>query len=1686
MESDQDSSPSFPSSPYNSSSSIKEREDIANDLQDRIKNLLKIQKRNEKLKQSVEEFKRKIEQYRTSFKDLQEQFKEIIQCINLPENSPLSTILEKIKNLQEIEAIFQEIKIIADFQNNGNKKNILLIIKEFAVLKKTISEMLGENKSVEELIDDVKKLKESKEMTEFSLKELGTNNFEFLIENQKESEQQQQQICSLLGIKCINNKKERHKNIKSAINDLKNKPSEIFNEIGQLISPNLTEKVESIHDIKRMINELKQKTDKLNKQNEKLTTESQSNKSSLNQLHFTSVDEVTSIISNVLSALNIKSPALIQSEIKKKIQEKEELDEKLNELQQKNRKIENEKNSLENSLNDKEEEINSLKSLLQTEKGNVKQKFDEFNEQVISLKSDIKDLQTKNEELLSNQKEITNDLQNANEELESTKKSLKKQIESNNELTQKVEDFENKNEILSSKLEKVKKEKNEIVSQFEQSKGENQELSIDIKEKEDQIKKIQKEFDDLKETFNLNKQKSVNLQKILNVNDSDHLGSQIQDLLSEISNLKNSNKELVKEKQNIAKILNVENENPISETIKDLLETQAEQKAENQDLTQKISAIASFLNIPDPQSATLATIQKTIRNLQKDLESEQNEKLKIKNENDSLNQKYEVLLDTQNEIQNSLNLKTFQSSNELIKAVSENEKLISNACEKLNVNRDDFLKKVSANDEIISELCKELNTDESSLIQVVKKQKNSIAKASNLLNVSGSSIEKVIEDNNDLMSKVCSTMNCSKEKVVEQVERNAQVLNDLLKQSNCEHVDQLSNEFSNLKKAAERSKQQLDDTMNKLNIKSTDKITSSLVDLQKEAEKASFLEEKTNEISSLMNIQNGNSIDDVKRSVQNLMSENKRLNDTFSRIQTIMNSSDILNSITLMSTVFKSIQKYLPKSTDLNEIPTIIGHYQSDSEAYNNIQKMFPSRDPLTEINTMQKELNEIYSIFNMKKFEDPVEIIKLNNDFTKSVIEVVNNSVSGRKNRVETLNSVNNQEIINSIEKAFDEQREIMNLLRTESPVDAVKKLIDKKREIGQIVNLNSDEEPTEIIQQVVGLKNDLSSLLDMNETSDILSTVQKQRQTSKDLFSILKIRDSDQLVSKARELAEIESLIKKLNPDEKDCKEAILKNEKEKKEMSDFVSKLLSLLKISTNSSANSSSSSISSHSSHSSSKSSKNSTYKQILKKVHKMAKISNEICQLLNCSESSLIEQISKMKNDLESINEMFNSEASDETKIVQSAQKEKQFLKSLKKAVDASKYSDILPKVNELQEKLNQSEMLKSRLNNILDISSNSQSSLEQKAEECRSKINQFIELISVMNCQEDEAKSIIINLLNNTNSSSIKDVPHYISSMRNTIEQLMQKIQNDNSILCEFLNDGENGNQFIDSQNIVQQTMNKFKRIIFTMEEKLNRYDNELNNHANFIKNTSNYHYPFDEIQSIYRSHEEQIKQLIQLLSSDNMKNDFSSTIQKVKQLKQQLKELKSELNKMQQRIEKREIEMSTILSACAAKSPEFAIDIINSMKRQISELIKENGELKTYQTVEESFKSFEKKEKQIFGAIGNKLNDINEVLQIILSTIDNGRCQKAEMKKLIETALLESIHLREILEGNEEKWMLFGSDKKGSRKSSLYDEIRSKKKEIIEQQKKAEKAEMTLNIQQQNQHHRQKFQKHQQPHTLL
>ncbi|KAK8838254.1 hypothetical protein M9Y10_035674 [Tritrichomonas musculus] len=1684
-----DSPPSFNGS-YDSASSIRERDETYNSLQDKLKVLLKIQKRNEKLKQYVEEAKKKSEQHLNYIKELQEQLNEIVSSLNLQPDSSLSSILDKIKTMNENEAIFLEISDIVDISNSTDKKSIISIIKEDTLFKRSISEILGKNKSTDELVNEIKQLKKSKLDADAALNELGTNNFEYLIENQKQAEKQQRQICTLLGVKSETERCLRHKSIISTIKDLKNKPSEILTDLGQLLSPNFTEKIEDPQDIKNMINELKQKV-------QKLSSELQNDKNGLSQFHFQSVDEVTTIISELLTMLNIKSPSMIQAEISKVFTENKELktsikstteelqkmksklktkeDEceenqtKISDFLEKYKKIESEKSSLQNSIKDKNDEIDSLKSLLQTEKGNIKLKFDELSEQISTLKSKNEELITNHNEKEMKNQELSTELEHLHEELESTKKSLKEQISLRDELSNQLEQTKSD---LSFQIKTANDEKDQQIEKH----------NYDIKEKDKQLKKLLEEFNDI--------------QKILKIQESDQIRPQILKILNEQEDLKQTNNYLSKERQNIAKILNISNENSISETISDLVETQAEQKAENQDLVQKIAAIASFLNIPESQTATLATIQKTIRNLQKDFETTQNEKTKLKSENDSLNQKYEVLLDTQNEIQKSLNSTTFKSSNELIKAVSDNENLISKSCQKLKVNKDELFDKIKLYDDIISELCQELNTDESNLVKLVGSQKKSIGKAAQILNTSGSSIEKAIEDNNELINNICQKMNCSREEIVDNIDKNNHLLKELQKITNCERVDQIPSEITTLQSDLEKSKQQMKEVMNKLHINSFDKSGSTLSSLQKEAEKASSYEKKTDEITSLLKIENGKSLDDVKHSIQNLMGENKRLNDTMSRIQTIMNSTDILNSITLMSTIFNSIQKMLPKNTDLHDIPTIIGHYQSDSESYKKIQQLFSSTDPISEIASMQKEMNEIYSIFDLKKFEDPIEIIQRNNKFVKTVFEIDNepqpsSSRSGRKSRnIDTnINSIDTNELINSVRKTYDEQREIMTLLNTDSALKGVKRLIDQREEISQLINLNPDEEATARIQKVVGLKNNLSNLLDVDEESDILSSIQKQKQTNKELFSILNVDDTKQLLSKATELANVERLLKKVCPEETDLKEVIHKIEKEKKLMLDIITKISSI--VNSGSSENSSpASSVSSHSSNSDK--SKSLNHKQIVKKVEKLAKIKNEICELLNCSENSILEQIRTMKDDLDSLNEIFNSEVngSGQSKLIQSAKNDKQILKSLVRAVDVSQYSEILPKVNsyqneieELHEKLDQTEKFKSKLNKIFETSQiNSPSSIEKKAEEFKTRSNQFIDLLSLLNCDEDEVKSMISDLLSITNCSSINDVLNFIDSLKEKVEKMSSKIQKDNTLLSEFLSDGDS----VNSDNLVQVTVSKMKHKNYSLQEKLLKFDKEMNKHANFIKNTSNIHYSIDEMASIFKAHEDQLKKMKSLFSSNGYSNGVQETFQKVEQMHHKLKETTNELSKSQQLISQKNFEISNILSACNVSSPEFVIDIVNSLKKQIVELNREVAELKTCKTVEESFRLLENKEKQDFAAIATKLNEINNLLHALLTLIETGKNQKAEMKKLIEGALLESINLRETLEANEEKWILFGSKKKIMRKSTISDEVRIKKKELVDKKRKADKAEATVYSQQKIQQNKSQQIQHKPPHTLL
>ncbi|OHT00616.1 hypothetical protein TRFO_32673 [Tritrichomonas foetus] len=1425
----------------------------------------------------------------------------------------------------------------------------------------------------------------------------------------------------------------------------------------------------------------------------------------LKETNCLSIDDITATISELMKMTKSQTPKMIKNLLTQVLDENNELNNKIHVKKE--------------EILDKNEEITQLKSLLNSEKGNVKLKFDEFEDKINNLKNELRKSQSANQELTTEREEI---------------EYKRKMLEKNNENFEKqIEIALNENKRLKSLIEQTNEEKRELVKKFEKSKQDNQQNIETINNLKNKESTLQNQYLEAQK-YELYKQKTEYLANLLNIENDSQIEPHIQQLLTENQNSKQIESDLKmkideyqNEIQSIRRILNIDNETSISESIHDLIETKKEASTDNQDLVQKLGAVADFLNIPNAKTASLVNIQKAIRSLQKQTENLQQENETLHTDNDKMVKRVEEAENNEKMIRKVFKVDNFDQSqsnkmNSLIDSIAENENIIQKACKNLEINKKDLLETIVNDQNIIStlctefgtnktdlvkkaifnqqivdnlcdefnvdkskifqnvindkktiiELCKELKTDKSELltsavankrivddlcndfnikkeelVEKIQSQKSSIVKAADILNTSGSQITDAIEESNRFISTVCKTLKCEKENAIDNIEENYQTLNKLMKISKKDNTEQLLEEYGRLI----NENKKFNEVKNSLNVKSTDEIDGVISEMKEKIhesqtnQKELFKILNIDENIQIGNLKNGlNHIESIKSSIKQLQTDKKNENEMMQEIKRLTNSENPVEAIhsivSSQKSAVKSLKKIFPNITNSDEIPDMITELEKINTQFKQIQKITSSENPIEEIQSMKDEMKNLQNILKLG----------------------------------------NNESVIETIKNKLDYEKEIQRILGTnDSPIEKIKEVFKQNDEISRVIGIskssnnidsNNISSITDSVKEMNSLKNNLSNLLKTKDTEEIYEKIQRQNQLNNSLISILKTNNSDEIIDKVNELTGIEKIIKKqmennFNETEnkfenEDMKDYVTRIHRENKDLNNFFEKI--------------------------SQKVESQDSY-DILRKIDKLQSKSNKLCRILDCSEESIEHHISRMKDNMNNIANVF----SDDEEVVQNAKKSKNLIDKIAEMVSANDKNDIIPKIHELQEKTKDQEKFKSKMNEIF----NNNSNIENAAFSYK---NQSDKLCSLMNCDFNDAYDVIRRVLNTFNVSSFVEVANVAKTMKETIDRLSKKMNDDKTFVSEFLSDGDINN--LNEEEIINTAFNKLKNQNKSLLEALRAYKNEVQRHSKAIlliskgdiqannnsldkslnnneslaeMNTTIFNNlmnknerSIEEYHKIFEEHEVQLKFLRETLhippsaSFSAVFDTISSNLEK----SQELNKATEELNRCKSVLYQKNCEISEIMKCCKANSPQFVVNIIEDMKMQIHDLENENSENRTGKTISESLKMFEMKEKAIFVQVAQKLNEISEMLFKLLSIAEAGKMQKVELVKLLESALCESMQLRKTLETQGPKLALFGPPKNKSQTHSISDDIRARERDISQRRKRAEKAEATFN----------------------
>lgn len=1230
MESDPllaESPASFNSSSYDSATSIQKRDEIITSLQEKIKQLLKVKKRNEKLDKCIKALK---EKYKSQIELINGQLSQITSTLGLPPNSSFDSIIDQINNLKQSDNMLQAVRDNFGFQIS-DKNTLLQQLKEEKQKSNSneffvsnISKILGDEITQNNLLSTIQDLQNAKTDLNSTLNALHLKDLNELVQKQK-------QLNSFLGFDQIQSQDD----LLTKISSLQQDHNEVIKSVSSILPPEF--KYRNPQQIREAILQLKNSNDQ--NQNNLTTTEKQlaalkseikRDQDLLSQHQCSSMDELSSVINDISKTINASSLKMIKPEIVKLFAEKEKLETmnnsitkeldntksqfnetnaqltiKIDEVKNMKKKIddldlqriqnENEKNKYKAMIPDKDEEINSLKALLQSNKGSVQKTFDEMNEQILALKSKIRKLTEANEELStkildveSKNTQLTFEVNSLNEDNQAMKQSLKENLDTKNEwLTTKSElekeqkDLKGQFEAILQDKEQLEKKNSDISSEMETIKSLNKELANEKEGLKKKLTKIEQEFLELnEEKQNLETVKSdlqsqkeqlndkiKQVTKLLNLTESDNIGNSINKLLNENKQLKQTNKD---QNDNLSELNNE----------KDQIFSLLNITDENCMIYDAISDLLDNQKELAAENKDLSQKMSTIANflnidnpqsatfpmIQKTIRNLQKQIETSQKDHETLSQKYQKLKEIQDKLQQSIDT---NNNDDLIQTVSTNEHIISQAMEKMKVNnKSDLIDHINQNEEIITKLSEELNTDRNNLVKLIQKQKNESTQLATLLNTSEEMVQKTIEDNLAFVQKASELLNRDKESCLNQIQLQTQVIKQISQILNTEQLDQIPSELTKLLKEKSES----------------DKLFK--------------------ELTSMMNLQESDDYSALKPALQNILNQNNHI---------------------------VSIQKVLSDQGNISELSTII---QNSQDQLKQIQSIFGTDDVVSTANSMKDTLNQIRSILNLDQTADPIQELK-------STVQLAN-SVKALLEEENGSEEMNNSTMINLLKKKLDDQKNIEHLLNNSSPFEAIQNALDEKEKGIQ-----------EITEQNSSLKNELKRILGINNSSEILQTVQNDAETKNELFEIFGVQNANELIGKAKELSTLEQTLKTLYPNEKSSQKALQKLTNERKEicqslncndqsMLDEVKKLQNGMKNLND--AYNSGIDMTPDNLVQSAKSTKqlfkklmktfgSKSFDEIDEKVHLLKKENDEITSLLNANDDSPVNLISSMLNTL---------------------------------------------------------------------------------------------------------------------------------------------------------------------------------------------------------------------------------------------------------------------------------------------------------------------------------------------------------------------------------------------------------------------------------------------------------------------
>lgn len=1303
--------------------------------------------------------------------------------------------------------------------------------------------------------------------------------------------------------------------------------------------------------LKRAVRQMKEQNKSLQTETEELNSKSQS-LIICNQ----NLNDQLLAIQDQFACLKSK---LNESEAKK-IAYKDELKEmksKLNSLKIECKSVSIERNNLRGQLTDKDEEILKIKEILQTEKGNVKIQFDEMEDQILTLKGQIRKVQQEAEMAKSDYRTLENShnsLQQQHKVLKDEKQALEFEFEKSKSqirtLTQEVSSKKDDLETVKTANEGQKQKIQSCLKQIDELENDQMALKRKITEMGSQIESVQNEKAKILSQFEneVNENNSLK-QKIeqnrLAMNQLELSNSQQK---MEIDNLNQMKNDLLAKNGDFQRQLSQcqMKENESEQTIQNLNNKIDHFQTEKESFQSQVTSLKAEIESLKSENSKLT---KEIDSIKLDNESKSK---RLENEIQNLNGQLDEVKQTHSKLKNKLNKHENLSSSFNCENIDEFESKVNQLaqnqekiCQLLGINSNSSFSSIS---DSISELLK----DNKKMFQENSTMKQQLSKVASLLNVDEptdfNSIQKTINNLYDEIQQFeieNEKLNAEFNSIQKANSKMCQILNVMNTESLIDSISSVQSTINQIKQILNVSDDHIIDCIESLH-ESIQTLCEALNIDPKDSwiDSVLMMYESLQDAAELLDITNS---DQLSKAIQNILNERNHL------------STEINKNLDVIQRWKKSgrNQSILFKSHQNNLLDMIDEIHQFNPE-----QLLSDVTDLISQNNEFSEKIERIFSLFGIKSSQigsNPIDQIK-------DIVDRYNNDIHKLKEHLKSLQKKNDE-----IQLNFD--RMTISLKESQHHTSSLNQQVEELQKQNEQFFQQTEEfqHQNEDLNQQLGELNiqngDLNNKVEILQYKvDNLSQINedlKQQNNSFEMESQNNVMLEKQISDICR-LLHIKPLINENISNS--IAEAIESLKKTKEEFINFKWKVNRLLKSKKNESLILDSNSEDDENYN-------NKITAETLREIETLNQLAFNLCRLFNLdSPDLLLETAKKQMTIIHLISPLFDSfnkneeEEDDPNKwqqIVQEIKQAKQLNDKIASLLNINNSSEIINSIKNIQSQLSQ---LQSK------DESNSQFSdqlcevlgVDSKKDENRNKNQQILQIVkeikevsmgsqkvfdqlaTIFNCETDyvvDFAKLICQTVKNVastldidlkNAGLFETIENAIKEMKEENDSFKNKFTEEKLFVCQFLNELNISND--QSDDLVREVITKLRDINSDLKEQNESLKNSQQDNEALVTELK------DKI-SVYKANNTKLFEKFDLLSrleNDTDGNDntdksdsarMKEILEKIDELLQIKKEYQKSVKKNKELVTKiRSIEIENVRHANQIKQSKANINNID------------------------------------------------------------------------------------------------------------------------------------------------------------